>query len=236
MSDQSRLSTILIIVLSVLFFISVTGPLTNSFSFWGLNYLFYFDWSVRIPVAIASLLCAVAVVILGSRLSLKKAVKNLLLYAAIPALLLTIFYTLRVSTHYLGDGILRIREIGVGVWWLPTEPLAQAVNFLVYKLTSMTLGFDETAAVEFVSFLGGLFYYYALLGFVRTIGGDTLRQILVFVLLCFSGTTLLFCGYAETYMLLPGLIALFFTAGIKSLRSNSSPILPSLLFLLLVLF
>ncbi len=236
MSSQSRLPSILVIVLSALFFVSITGPLTNSFSFWGLNYLSYFDWSVRLPVAIASVLCAFVLVTLGSQLKLNRAARNVLLYIAIPALLLMMFYILRVNTHYLGDGILRMRELGIGVWWLPTEPLAQAVNFFAYKITASTLGFDETAAVELVSYLGGLFYYYALIRFVRVVSSDTLKQILIFVLLYFSGTTLLFCGYAETYMLLPGLITLFFTAGIKSLRAGKSPIFPSLLFLLLVLF
>ncbi len=146
------------------------------------------------------------------------------------------YYLLRAKTHYLGDGLLRVKELEIGVWWLPTEPLAQAANYLIYKITSSLFGFNATTAVEAVSYLGGIFYYFALLGFVKSTVRNATAQLPAFILLYFSGMTVLFCGYAETYMLLPGLMAMFFTAGVKTAQGKSSPLLTLFLFLLLVFF
>lgn len=198
--------------------------------------LSYFDWSVRLPVALASLAGASAVILLGARLNVYPQLKRILLYFVIPCALIAVFYLLRVKTHYLGDGLLRAKELEVGIWWLPTEPLAQTANYLVFKVTSALFGFNGTIAIEIVSYIGGLFYYFALLYFVRTIYHSTTDQLLAFVLLYFSGMTVLYCGYAETYVLLPGLIALYFTAGVKAVKGDNSSLMAHALFLLLVLF
>ncbi len=236
MFSRLQLPSLLISALSILFLFAVAIPVGGPASLWGINLLGYFDWSVRLPVALASLAGALAVILLGTEINLRQQLKKLLLYFIIPIGLLFIFYLLRVETHYLGDGLLRVKELEIGIWWLPTEPLAQAANYLIYKITSNLFGFNATAAVETVSYLGGIFYYFALVGFVKTTVRNTTVQILAFSLLYFSGMTVLFCGYAETYMLLPGLMALFFTAGVKAAQGKSPPLLTLFLFLLLVFF
>ncbi len=236
MFSRQQFPSHLILALSIIFFLAVAIPVTSSPSLWGINLLSYFDWSVCLPVALASLAAAFIVILLGTAANLHRQLKRLVLYFIIPITLLAVFYLLRAKTHYLGDGLLRIKELEIGVWWLPTEPLAQAANYLVYKITSSLFGFNATTAVEVVSYLGGIFYYFALLGFVKTAVRNSTTQLLAFILLYFSGMTVLFCGYAETYMLLPGLMALFFTAGVKAAQGKSSPLLTLFLFLLLVFF
>lgn len=236
MFSRQQFPSHLILALSTIYFLAVALPISSSSSLWGINHLIYIDWSVRIPVALASLAAAFIVILLGTASNLHRQLKRLLLYFIIPITLLAVFYLLRAKTHYLGDGLLRIKELEIDVSWLPTEPLAQAANYLVYKITSSLFGFSATAAVETVSYLGGIFYYFALLGFVKTVVRGMTAQLLAFILLYFSGMTVLFCGYAETYMLLPGLMALFFTAGVKTAEGKSSPLLTLFLFLLLVFF
>lgn len=236
MSDRPTFPSLPINLLSVAFVITILIPLFTFTSAWGINYAGYYPWATRILVLIVSVGAAVAVMTVGQSKKLPAKLLNPLIYVVVPLFLLAMFYFLRVSTHYLGDGILRIREVELGVWWLPTEPLGQAINYAVFKITSSLFDLTPTQAVELVSYIGGILYYFALIGFVRTVFSERSMQLLMFVVLYFSGTTLLFCGYAETYMLMPAFIAWFFTAGIKSVRDRTSPILVSLLFLFLVLF
>ncbi len=236
MSRRQQLPSHLILALSIFVFLAVAIPISGSSSLWGINLLSYFDWSVRLPLALASLATAFIVVMLGTAAKLQRQLRNILVYVIIPITLLAVFYLLRAKTHYLGDGLLRIKELDIGVWWLPTEPLAQTANYLIYKITSSLFGFNAAAAVELVSYLGGIFYYYVLLGFVRTAVRSSPLQLPAFILLYFSGLTALFCGYAETYMLLPALMTLFFTAGIKAAKGESSSWLTLFLFLILVFF
>ncbi|MBK7091267.1 MAG: tetratricopeptide repeat protein [bacterium] len=236
MFSRGNLPSILITAFSTIYLLAVTLPVSSVSSLWGMNLLSYFDWSVRLPIALASIAGASAVILLGARLNLYPQLKKILLYVALPCTLIAIFYLLRVKTHYLGDGLLRAKELEVGIWWLPTEPLAQFANYIVFKVTSVLFGFSGTTAIETVSYIGGLFYCFGLLYFVRTICRDTSAQLLTFVLLYFSGMTVLFCGYAETYMLLPGLMAIFFASGVKAANGQSSPLAAYTLFLLIVLF
>ena len=236
MSKPARLSSLLLISFSSLYLLLLLISTNHASGLWGINLFSYFDWSTRLPIVIASLLCSSAAVFISADLEQRRGLRRLLVYYVLPALALIVFYLLRVKTHYLGDGILRVRELEIGVWWLPTEPLGQAVNYAVFKLTERLLGFNADAAVTLVSFSGGLLYYYALARFVKLISRKPEVQLISFIVLFVSGLTVLFCGYTETYMLLPGLIALFVTAGFRASKSISSPLGAYVLFLLLVLF
>ncbi len=236
MSKTPRFPALPINLLSVLALFLLASPWQYPSAWWGLNLLQFHDWSVRTIVLIASVLCAATVILGAENLRLSELPRKLLIYLGVPALLTVLFIALRVRAHFLGDGLLRAREIEVGVSWLPTEPLAQLVNFVMYQLTNAPLGFIGTDAVRIVSFIGGIAYYLALLWFVRTAFVGPALRLLMFIVLFFSGTTLLFCGYVETYMLIPALMALFFTAGIKALRGEIPPLVACGFYLLLVLF
>ncbi len=236
MYKHFRSLTLVITILSAFYLVIQTVSLGQSSALWGASLTCYFDWPIRSLIAVAALACSLATVLIGSILTQRTDIRKLLVNYIMPLVLIGIFFLLRVKTHYLGDGLLRGRELEIGVWWLPTEPLAQAANYVIYWLTSSLFGMDGIDALELVSYLGGLFYYFTLIGFVKTVVRDDLVRLLVFVVLYVSGMTVLFCGYAETYMLIPGLMALFFTLGIKAIRGESSPLLACLFFLLLTLF
>ncbi len=236
MSDQTRFPALPIILLSAIALFLLAAPWNYPASWWGLNILQFYDWPVRVIVLVAAVLCAATILIGRENFKLGQGRQRVLLYLGLPAALTLLFVVLRVRAHFLGDGLLRAREIEVGASWLPTEPLAQFVNFAMYRLTADSLGFIGTDAIRIVSIVGGTAYYFALLWFVRTAFVDTAKQLLMFLVLFFSGTTLLFCGYVETYVLIPALLALFFTAGLKTIRRELPALAASGLFLLLVLF
>src|SRR5690606_23856384 len=140
-SKTPRFPALPINLLSVLAIFLLAAPWQYPNSWWGLNLLQFHEWSVRTIVVIASVLCAASVMLGGENLRLGELPRKLLIYLGVPALLTVLFIALRVRAHFLGDGLLRAREIEVGVSWLPTEPLAQLVNFVMYQLTNVPLGF-----------------------------------------------------------------------------------------------
>jgi tetratricopeptide (TPR) repeat protein len=228
--------TALAVVYILLCFLLIDSP-----TMWGVNHLSYLDWDIRLVLLAAAIVIPLVVLVISQRLEewpdvKKSTVLRLLVWIAIPIVLLTIFYFLRMRTHYLGDGVLRAREIEAGIWFLPTEPLAVMTNSQFYILTSKLFGFNPAQAIELISFISGLLYYFAAVLLVRYLFMSTVDRLTAALLLLFSGTTLLFCGYVETYSLLPAGITLFFLLGMKSLDDRCWPGWPLLLFVVLVAF
>lgn len=226
----------LVVVLGVLYFVALLAPIEYSARLWGISQLTYIEWGARGMILAMALLVPLVTFNVVRRVNLGKVGNGLLIYVLLPALLLGLFYLLRVKTHYLGDGILRSREIEHDVWYLPTEPLGVFVNYLSYKVTGRLFNFTPLQAMEVVSYLGGLLYYYVCLYLARTLFKTSSERSLSFFLLFFSGTTLLFCGYAETYSLLPAGYALFLALGMKALTSGRHLLIAVLLYVLLIMF
>ncbi|MCK4857473.1 MAG: tetratricopeptide repeat protein [candidate division Zixibacteria bacterium] len=224
-----------IIILSAVYLAVILAPLEYSSRLWGINHLVYFGWDTRITVVGISLLVPLLLFGIVSKIPGRRKISWFLLHLGVPLLLLALFYLLRMSTHFLGDGILRARELEVGIWYLPTEPLGVLVNFLTYGLTSRWCGFGAIEAIEVVSFIGGILFYFVALSFARYRFKERQEQLLAFMLLFFSGTTLLFCGYVETYSLLPAVIAIYLVTGIKAIERSGSPLRPLILYLLALL-
>lgn len=232
MSNGKSGVSLLLTLLSALFLLLLLAPVEYSARLWGIHHLGYFSWSIRIIVIAGAIVAAVAVYLIARVVERKKTLKRVLVYFATPASLLAVFYLLRVRTHYLGDGILRADEIRHGVWLLPNEPLATAINAVSFYLTSRLFAFDAFQAVASVSLLAGVLFYFAALYLVRNLLQRPSERLLAMILLLFSGMTLLFCGYVESYLLLPAAITMFLAAGIRGLRQKGS-ILWSLFFFLL---
>ncbi len=228
-------NSIAVSVVAVVVFIYL-APWQYSPAWWGLNLLQVFGWPVRTGIALAAVFSAIGVSTLASGWNPPDRFRKVLLYGIIPGALIALFYLLRVRAHYLGDGILRAKEVEIGVWWLPTEPLAAMLNRGAYELLNSWFGLNGLDSIRVVSIISGVAFYFTLLWFVRTAFRERHTQVLMFLLLFVSGTTLLFCGYSETYMMIPALLTLFFTAGIKALRREWSFAPVSALYLLLVLF
>jgi tetratricopeptide (TPR) repeat protein len=222
-SENSSHPGVLIILLSSIYLVLLLAPIAYPVSFWGVDHLSYFDWGVRLGVIAVSIVAALLFQSIASSATWKNTVRKIMIYVVCPLLLLVIFYLLRVRTHYLGDGLLRADNLEKGIWILPTEPLASLINTASYKLTSAWFGFTSFQAVELVSYISGVLFYFAGLYLVRSLFTNTSERAWTMVVLLFSGMTLLFCGYVESYMLLPAAIALFLGTAIRSLKEELSP-------------
>jgi Flp pilus assembly protein TadD len=90
--------------------------------------------------------------------------------------------------------------------------------------------------MELLSYISGFVYYYSVLYLVKVLFSDYQNRVFAFIALVFSGTAVLFCGYAETYTLLPALLALFFATSFRYLEGKVKIYWSLGLYLLLILF
>lgn len=233
-SKSNSLPSILILLLSCIYLVLLLAPIAYPASFWGVDHLSFFDWGVRVGVIASSIAAALLLQSMVSSIKWTKSARRIIIYFICPILLLALFYLLRVRTHYLGDGILRADNLEKGIWILPTEPLASLINSISYILTSAWFGFSSFQAVALVSYIAGVLFYFAGLYLVRSLFRSATDRAWTLVILLFSGTTLLFCGYVESYLLLPAAIALFLGTAIRSLKGKLSPGWPLAVYLLLL--
>lgn len=204
-------------------------------SWWGINHLRYFSSQTALLLLAAALIIPLLLLAATPERGKRTSLSKLLVYVVAPAALLVVFYLLHVRTHYLGDGILRAREIETGIWDLPTEPLAELINYLVYQVTTKLAGLQAIEALGLVSYVSGVLFYFSALALVRYLFNGARARVFAMLLLFGSGMTLLFCGYAETYMLLPAAITLFLLLSMKAIEPDARGWWPALLFPILAL-
>jgi len=230
MSESHSRCSLVIVVLSALYLCALAAPITYPPSFWGINHLQYFDWSKRLLVLAGGIMLSVVLTVVVRRFRVSATVKRLALYGLAPLSLSCLFYFLHVRHHYLGDGILRIGQLDTGYMLMPTEPLGYLANVAVYRFAGPLFHFTGAQAMEALSYISGVITYFAALYFARTLCHSAEQRLTAFVVLMFSGVTLLYCGYAETYTLLPALLMLFFATGMRALQWKLSMLIPGSLF------
>jgi len=236
MSESHSRYSLAIVVLSALYLCALAAPIAYPLSFWGINHLQYFDWSMRLLVLPGGIVLSVVLIMIVRRFRVSATVRRVVLYGLVPLLLSCGFYFLRVGHHYLGDGVLRIAMLDTTYMLMPTEPLGYLANVAVYRIAGPLFHFTSAQAMEALSYISGVITYFAALYFARTLCHSAEQRLTAFVVLMFSGVTLLYCGYAETYTLLPALLMFFFATGMRSLQGRLSMLIPGSLYLLLVLF
>ncbi|MCX6831266.1 MAG: tetratricopeptide repeat protein [candidate division Zixibacteria bacterium] len=236
MSESHSRYSLVIVVLATLYLCALAAPVTYPPSFWGINHLQYFDWSKRLLVLLGGIMLSVVLTMVVRQFRVSATVKRVALYGLAPLSLTCLFYFLHVRHHYLGDGVLRITQLDAGYMLLPTEPLGYLANVAVYRLARPLFHFTGAQAMEALSYISGVITYFAAPYFARTLCHSAEQRLTAFVLLMFSGVTLLYCGYAETYTLLPALLMFFFATGMRALQGRLSMLIPGSLYLLLVLF
>jgi Flp pilus assembly protein TadD len=236
MSEPHSKYSLVVVVLAALYLCALAAPITYPLSFWGLDHLQYIDWPKRLLVLAGGIVLAIILAVLVKRFKLSTTATRVALYGLAPLSLVSLFYLLRVSQHYLGDGVLRIAQLNTNYMLMPTEPLGYLANVVFYRLAGSLFHLTSAQAMEVLSYISGIITYFAALYFARTLSESVEQRLTVFLVLMFSGVTLLYCGYAETYTLLPALLMVFFASGMRALQGRLSILIPSLFYLLLVLF
>ncbi|MFH2054935.1 MAG: tetratricopeptide repeat protein [bacterium] len=229
-SNLDRLVPVVAAVYLASFWLAAGAP-----SWWGIGQLSYLTAEIGLSLLLAALALPAFLLLLAPGRGFRRGMLSLLTYLIAPLVLLGSFYLLRVGAHFLGDGLLRARDLESGTWLLPTEPLAGLVNLLSFKLTSSWFGWTAIQAMEAVSLISGLLFYATILALAKYLFAGPRDRLFAILFLFASGTTLLFCGYVETYSLLPAAITLFLLWCLKSVGGSKSALWPALFFPLLAL-
>ncbi|MFH2054936.1 MAG: tetratricopeptide repeat protein [bacterium] len=217
-------------------YLSLFWLAAGSERWWGINHLKYLSSDLSVSLLLAAVVLPLGALTLTAGRRKRRVLTGFLAYGLVPLALVGLFYLLRMSTHYLGDGILRARELELGVWQLPTEPLAVFVNYLAYQVTAKLARFHAIEALESVSVISGALFYFAGMALVKHLFQETRERIFGMLLLFGSGISLLFCGYVETYSLLPAVITFYLLVCLRAADGKSGQYWPALLFPLLALF
>ncbi len=131
------------------------------------------------------------------------------------------FYYLRGTTHFLGDGALRVSLL---------PKINPAVRFSDYGMTVIaksvytTLASSVAHPAEFsyqlISWVGGLAFLAASMLFAARFRRDLVGRLLMFLGLITGGYMLLFFGYVENYSILGPLMAIVVMLGFWSARTT----------------
>ncbi|MFH1700573.1 MAG: hypothetical protein ABIE07_08300 [Candidatus Zixiibacteriota bacterium] len=145
-----------------------------------------------------------------------------------------IFWFLRMPTNLLGDGYSVINNIGGDLPVVFKWSEAGAVRIIYW--VSRLLPFDGLMRGEYafaiVSVLSGAATVFLLSSIVRHLCDDRPSQLMIWGTSLFSGSLLLFFGYAENYPVLWPLAGAYILASIRYLKGKGGILIPALLILL----
>jgi len=199
-------NTALLITVSILSFLYIIGGIIPLDSFWGFNHLRYLpDFSLFV---FAILIVIIAVPSLSEKLyqicknttstfnSLPKLIRILLIAMATSAIL----YFLRVHVHSLGDGYQRIYQIEKGYLHYFSEPLDFYLHALLYKLLKVFETSSGELSYVLFSIVSGILFT-VLIYLYKTPEKIRNYSVMIKTMALFSGGSLLFFGYVESYSL-----------------------------------
>lgn len=196
------------------------GTLFPAARTWGVHFLAYYGWTMQAAAAIA----AVAAVALlwtprgshSSHQNAKPPIRN------IPDWLLVLgcgllFTTLRAATPLLGDGQVWINEIASGTsdYLHNRAPLTLFLLHWIFEGLHPLTGLTAERLIAASSVIAGMITVAAWLRLSRTLGvsrSDALLGAFAW------GGIALFCGYAETYMLMTAAVTWMLVRMLESLR------------------
>ncbi|MFC1563191.1 tetratricopeptide repeat protein [candidate division KSB1 bacterium] len=213
----------------------ISGFFPDNF-FWGIDYWRYLPYGFFF-IILFIIFCTVIFWFSGEWLDVfRDSIKNFILTK--PRILIALifaifsavfFYLFRVKLFLLGDGYLHIRNITIGIYLIVAEPLDILLHSLVYKLLFPIASIDAAQTYVFVSIACGIIFIFFSAYLIEYLGDTFHQRWITFFALCTSATMLLFFGYVESYTIVTVLLAGFFIGGLRSIKKNISPLIPSFL-------
>jgi tetratricopeptide (TPR) repeat protein len=212
---------------------------------WGINHWAYFPFWLRTSVIVLGGLILIPVINSRFRSFLRQYVipafrwlmenRKRLGYPLVLAVSFVLFYLFRTRIPLLGDGFQITRGLAAGtlsVNW--SQPLAIWVYLTSFHLLSGLFHLDAAAVYALVSYASGLIFVVFALRISMFLSRDWSTRLFVFLALMLMGGTQLFLGYAEHYPLLYSGILAYLFFGLKSLRGETSSMVPLGIFILLL--
>jgi Tfp pilus assembly protein PilF len=205
---------------------------------WGFHFLAFYGLETKIVVPFLILLFIIPAVqnFFINKISLfaqwfsrqNRYVRFFITITALSGLVL-IFWIFRVTSYFLGDGQLILRNMqNLGsadqfVFGYQREPL---VGFCIVLLTNFFIVLKRLNptldAYTWLSIFSGVIFAVAAWKFVKYYAEERTEQYLLFFLLITTGVSQLFFGYIENYTLSSAGVLIFLLLGISYLKGNIS--------------
>ena|GEM_PF-6321838 len=216
-SKTNYLSAVVLAALALLFLLS---PLIPDARLWGINHLRFLPLSSIVTLAAAIVLIAGLWYILSVRRNRDTDLPIAITTSQLAAATLgsaVVFYLLQPYYPFLGDGVLRSEEIALGRFFSKTEPLDTFIHAMLYKITNSPLGLDGKSVYRVLSSIsGGVAIGCILKCFVRR--GDGVAWPTAYIVTL--GSTMLFCGYVESYSIGYLFTLIYLLSGERFLRTG----------------
>lgn len=246
MSDKIRLFLAIfsVIIIITLKFIGIYYPEAR---LWGINQLSYFSiqFSLMYLAIIIFLILLLSYIhrlkivdsLINSLLRITESIPRYIWFLLVSISLIVLFYIFRDSAYILGDGRLRLNELGVqGFERLKNtaagEPLEYLIRDISYKYIFRPMGFDILDSFRFWSYLCGLVYFWTAWFITRRLQLSKMSSSVLFVYLLGWGGLLFFFGYVEYYSIAIAAIMLFFYFAINYFYTGEKLILLTVVFII----
>lgn len=208
--ENAKQNNYLILWLALLALLYAASPLLGDARLWGINQLRFVSSTAKIVFIALLLLAFVPGIsskinrglnsIQDSYLNLKPVPKiGVSIAIFIGAYIL--FYFFKSATYLLGDGFLRIDELGYGFGYLPlsTEPLTSILHYGFFKILGPLTGMGKAQSIQIFSCLTGAAFVLVILNLIKPEKDIPFSPLL---LVLGMGGTQFYFGYVESYGLL----------------------------------
>jgi len=229
MKHEEHIPPLLIVSYLVFVGLQLVPVLSGSSRFWGVDQWHYFSGVTVFVLFAAGLLplfrsSRAALVRGASRIGSGGAiVKRAAAYPFVAYLVCLSFaavlsWTLRQSTHFLGDGYLWASRMQSGELFSWMRPLSSSIYQVMYGVTNVfwrPAADSPYAAAAIVSVISGLVFLVFAYKTACALAADTAGRIFLFAAVLSAGTTTLFFGYVEAYAPVAAGVMAFIYFGIR---------------------
>lgn len=222
-STESYLSTSILAITALLF---VVSPFLGNFRLWGINHIRFLSLTQIIILCVIVGVAAVVLIRYPQRVesAVSAAVRSrwqLMTILGVSACL----YFLQPYYPFLGDGVLRSEEIAFGKLFSKTEPFGTFVHSVFYKLANPLIGISARDSYRIISSIcGGIAAVYVLCHYAAR--RDGLGALWPYLFVATLGSSILFCGYIESYAVGYLFVLIYLFSGEKYLRTGKGAVLP----------
>jgi Tfp pilus assembly protein PilF len=244
MKREEHIPLLLFISYLVCAGLQLVPVLSRSPGFWGVDQWYYFSGTTVLALLAVGLVplfrpSRAALIRAASRIGSAGPVKRAGAHPAVAYLLClsfaaVVFWTLRQSTHFLGDGYLWAGRMQTGELFSRMRPLSSSIYQVMCGATNVfwrPAADSPYAAAAIVSVISGLIFLVFAYKTVCALAAEAADRAFLFITLLSAGTITLFFGYVEAYAPVAAGVMAFVYFGIRYLQRRERAYFVVIIFL-----
>ena len=199
---------------------------------WGVDSFHYFNPIVTVIILMIVILSFIEKFQLNIFVYLSKSFDkmNAKMQLRLLLILTSLFTLLSNSTHFLGDGYLRIRNLEGDIFLSSSEPLDNIIHWSLYKLQKSWNIFDGVDIYSYISIICGLVVVYNVWKYLQRKNYNSEKNTFFILTFLGIGSFQLFFGYVESYAISTCLMILFLLSSLETLEQRNPSIKPAIFF------